>query len=213
MENSENQPGLFSSETLVLDLPDANVVYVPGFYKLEAADSLFEQVLGNTEWRQDQVTVFGKRHLTPRLSCWMGDAGLSYSYSNTTMISVAWTQALLRVREGLQAFTGDVFNSVLINYYRDGQDSNGWHSDDEPELGIEPVIASISLGAERDFHLRHKLSEQKQCIKLEHGSLLMMRGTTQQYWQHHVPKRAHADRRINLTFRMVKNTRKGDSLL
>lgn len=209
MGNNENQLGLFSSKTLVLDLPDADICYMPDFYGQEHADRLFRRILESTHWRQEEVKVYGRTHLTPRLSCWMGDAGLDYSYSNTTMTPVAWNVVLLEVKSALEKLTGDAFNSVLINYYRDGQDSNGWHSDDEPELGKDPVIASVSLGAARDFHLRHKLSKQKQNIALEHGSLLMMRGPTQRCWQHHVPKRAKADGRINLTFRMIKNSRAG----
>jgi alkylated DNA repair dioxygenase AlkB len=115
-----------------------------------------------------------------------------------------WTEELLVIKNKIERATGQTLNSVLLNYYRNGQDSNGWHSDDEKELGHNPIIASLSLGAARDFHLRHRRCKQlKQSIKLEHGSLLMMKGSTQRCWQHQIPKRAKADGRINFTFRTV----------
>lgn len=205
MANRPNQQGLFENQTHVLNLEDADVRYTPEFMSIDDANALYQRLLSETEWRQEQITVYGKVYPTPRLSCWMGDAGLSYAYSNMTMTPVAWTDTLLEVKAALEAETKERFNSVLINYYRDGQDSNGWHSDDEPELGRNPVIASISLGAPRDFHLRHKKHKtMKHRLTLENGSLLMMRAQTQHCWQHHVPKRANADGRINLTFREVK---------
>ena len=207
MGNNKNQLGLFSNQTHVLELPDADVVYTANFYDPDQAQRLFDRLLTSVEWRQERITVYGKTHLTPRLSCWMADGALDYRYAHMTMTSVPWSEALLSVKSELENYTGDRFNSVLINYYRDGQDSNGWHSDDEPELGENPIIASISLGAPRDFQLRHKKTSQKVNIKLEHGSLLMMRGSTQQCWQHHVPKRVGVDGRINLTFRTIKTMR------
>jgi len=205
MGNSENQLGLFGNKTHVLELPDASLAYTPEFYSIEAADALFQEILSNTDWRQEEITVYGKKHLTPRLSCLMGDSGLNYTYSHTKIFPVGWHDTLLKIKTNIEAFTGDAFNSVLINNYRDGQDSNGWHSDDEPELGEQPVIASISLGAERDFQLRHKTTKRKEQLRLAHGSLLMMRGKTQRCWQHCVPKRAQAEERINLTYRLIKN--------
>lgn len=204
MGNNENQLGLFSNQTHVLDLPEADVRYTANFYDTDHAQQLFDRLLTSVAWRQERITVYGKTHLTPRLSCWMGDEALDYRYANLTMTSVAWSETLLSVKSELEDRTCDKFNSVLINYYRDGQDSNGWHSDDEAELGENPIIASISLGAPRDFQLRHKKTSQKASINLEHGSLLMMRGSTQQCWQHHIPKRAGVGGRISLTFRTIK---------
>jgi len=185
-----------------LELEDACIEYRPNIYSDTAAWELYHNLLDNIDWRQETITVYGKQHLTPRLSCWMGDA--QYSYSHTIMQPVAWSDYVMKIKTDIEQVSGEQFNSVLINHYRDGQDSNGWHSDDEPELGINPVIASLSLGAARDFHLRHKTKKAlKHKISLENGSLLMMRGTTQQHWQHHVPKRARASGRINLTFRTI----------
>ena len=208
MPPSQYQYGMFDFETSVLKLNGADVKYQPEFYLADDAWDLYRALVDNTDWRQDTVTVYGKAHLTPRLTRWVGEPWMDYSYSNHTMKAAAWSPLLLSIKAKIEKATGDSFNSVLLNYYRDGQDSNGWHSDDEPELGAKPVIASLSLGAPRAFHLRYKrdhgLSHK---MDLEHGSLLMMRGTTQACWQHHIPKRAHAKGRLNLTFRTIIDTR------
>ena len=201
------QLGLFNNKTDDLQLPDAELEYWPEFYQTVDAQRLYETILNETEWRQDRLTVYGKQHLAPRLSCWMGEPWMDYSYSGHTMKTDPWSDTLLSIKQKIEQQCGDTFNSVLINHYRDGKDSNGWHSDDEPELGPRPVIASLSLGATRDFHLRHKKDKSlKHSISLEHGSLLMMRGTTQSHWQHHIPKRANVSSRINLTFRTIVRT-------
>lgn len=204
MLKHQNQAEFVAGETTEFDLPDAQIDYQPAYLIDTAAGALFAQLLDEIEWRQEQITLFGKTHKVPRLSCWMADAGLDYSYSNMTMHPVAWIGCVQQLRRQLQRDTGHFFNSVLLNYYRDGRDANSWHSDDEPELGAQPVIASVSLGAARDFQLRHKLDRRKRCsINLTHGSLLIMQGNTQQYWQHQIPRRAKASGRINLTFRKI----------
>lgn len=204
MPTKQYQPSIFDSETHVLKLFEADVEYLPELYKSEQAWSLFQLIMQQTEWRQDRLTVYGKEHLAPRLSCWFGEPWMNYRYSNHTMTATALTPLLLDIKTKVETQSGNRFNSVLVNYYRDGQDSNGWHSDDEPELGESPTIASLSLGAARDFHLRHKFDKShKHALSLEHGSLLMMRGLTQSRWQHHIPKRANAEGRINLTFRTI----------
>lgn len=211
MPTQHYQPSIFDSETHVLKLFEADLEYRPEFYQSEQAWVLFYEIIKQTEWRQDRLTVYGKEHLAPRLSCWFGAPWMDYSYSNHTMKASAWTPLLLKIKAKVEAQTKDSFNSVLVNYYRDGQDSNGWHSDDEPELGADPVIASLSLGDSRDFHLRHKVDKNhKHAMSLEHGSLLMMRGLTQSRWQHHVPKRACAEGRINLTFRTIHSNQNQD---
>lgn len=182
-----------------------DVSYQPSAICEELANQWFAALLEDVHWKQDVVTVYGKEHLTPRLSCWMGESWMSYSYSNTTMRPVPWQAFVQQIKQQVEEVSGEQFNSVLINYYRNGQDSNGWHSDDEPELGPEPLIASLSLGATRDFYLREKKHyANKLSFSLEHGSLLVMRGKTQSHWQHHVPKRATAGPRINLTFRTIR---------
>ena len=205
MINEQFQYQCVEYQTHQFDLEDADIEYRPEFLELDNANGLFELLLKEIEWKQERITLYGKTHNVPRLSCWMGESDLIYGYSNMTMQIVNWSKSVLGLKKKLEAETKHSFNSVLINYYRDGQDSNGWHSDDEPELGINPIIASISLGSARDFHLRHKTKKQlKQSISLKHGSLLTMKGTTQHFWQHHIPKRAKAEPRINLTFRTVK---------
>ena len=206
MPTKQYQSSMFTSQTHVLKLFEAEVEYRPEFYQNDQAWVLYDQILEQTKWRQDRLTVYGKEHLAPRLSCWFGEPWMNYSYSNHTMAASVLTPLLLEIKADIQTRTGDSFNSVLVNYYRDGQDSNGWHSDDEPELGRNPVIASLSLGAPRDFHLRHKAEKsEKHKMSLENGSLLTMSGTTQSCWQHHIPKRAKATGRINLTFRTIIN--------
>lgn len=207
MSPSHFQPDFFQCQTNVLKLPEAEVEYQPLFYANDQANVLYEQLLTQTNWQQDTIVVYGKAHLTPRLSLWVGEPWMDYTYSNYTMKAQPWNPLLLSIKNKIEQACGESFNSVLLNNYRDGQDSNGWHSDDEPELGPRPVIASLSLGAPRDFHLRHKKNKSlKHKMTLDNGSLLMMRGTTQECWQHHIPKRAKASGRINLTFRtIVKN--------
>ena len=203
MQKSQIQ--LFTRQTYNLDLEGADIEYYPEFIADEPAWCLFEHLRKNMAWRQETIRLYDKSYLVPRLSCWMGDDSLDYAYSNMTMRSTAWSNAVYELLQKVQTVTGHKFNSVLLNYYRDGQDSVGWHSDDEPELGSNPVIASLSLGANRDFHLKHKSKPlQRRSITLEHGSLLLMQGATQHNWQHQLPKRAKAQGRVNLTFRTIQ---------
>lgn len=205
MSNNISQSDLFSSDKSSLDLPDAELDYWPNFVPAEVASRWFEQLNTEVEWRQETITLFGQKHQVPRLSCWMADVGMDYAYSNMTMQPTAWSELVLAIKSFVESNAKLKFNSVLINYYRDGQDSNGWHADNEPELGMNPVIASLSLGGQRDFQLRNNANKQlKYSIALEHGSLLLMQGKTQSCWQHHIPKRANAAPRINLTFRTIK---------
>lgn len=208
MASTTKQLGLLSKQTHVLNLVDADIHYTPRFYSNEAADALFDLLRHETDWQQDVVRVFGKTHPAPRLSRWVGDSGLRYTYSGLTMQAVPWTDTLLGIKKEVEKATDASFNSVLLNFYRDGRDSNGWHSDDEPELGEQPEIASLSFGAARDFKLRHKADHQlKYTVSLDNGSLLLMRGSTQACWQHQIPKRAQAGPRINLTFRSIRDQR------
>ena len=198
------QHQLLEYHSQVIDLPDAELKYWPTFIDSGPAWALFARLKEQTEWRQERITLYGNTHNVPRLSSWVADAGADYGYSNMTMQAEPWSETLLKIKQEVEQTTGHTYNSVLLNYYRDGQDSNGWHSDDEPELGHNPVIASLSLGQSRDFHLRHKTQKQlKHQIALDNGSLLLMQGSTQHHWQHHVPKRANVGARINLTFRTI----------
>jgi alkylated DNA repair dioxygenase AlkB len=167
-------------------------------------DRLLAQLIDETEWRQERITVYGKPYLQPRLSAWHG--ALSYSYSGIRLQPLPWTPTLQRLKQGVERLTQARFNSVLLNYYRDENDSMGMHSDDERELGRQPVIASLSLGETRDFILKHRFRKDLKTVKLplDPGSLLLMRGETQANWRHGINKlRRPCGPRINLTFRRV----------
>lgn len=184
---------------------DGEVHFYPDFLNKEESDQLFQHLQDTIEWKQEPISIFGKQVLQPRLTAWYGDSSKPYSYSGITMHPRPFTQALLNVKERLESISKHVFTSVLLNFYRNQQDSMGWHRDNEKELGPNPVIASISLGQEREFQLRHYYEKQlKKNLLLTHGSLLLMQGTTQHYWEHALPKRSRQlDPRINLTFRKI----------
>lgn len=183
--------------------------YVEGFLAGSEADSLLTVLWKELQWSQREITLFGRRVMQPRLVAWYGDPAATYGYSGLRLQPLAWHPGLQALREKLEQFAGNPFNSVLANAYRDGSDSMGWHSDDEPELGLEPLIASLSLGAERAFLVRSRIrSEQggprSQRLVPAHGSLLVMRGSSQRLYQHAVPKtRRPVNLRINLTYRLV----------
>jgi alkylated DNA repair dioxygenase AlkB len=163
---------------------------------------MLARLVDETPWRADTVVVYGKRHLQPRLTAWYGEA--SYTYSGLTLRPLPLTPLLEQLRTAVEQATGRRYNSVLLNYYRDGADSMGMHSDDEPELGPQPVIASLSYGATRTFILRHKRSKRTVKLDLTDGSLLLMAGTLQAHWQHGINKTAKlVGPRLNLTFRFV----------
>lgn len=196
----------FQSEPIQFNLPDAEIIYFPSFLSKEEAHSLFQELFENTPWQQDEITVYGKKHLQPRLTALYGNEGKAYSYSNITMQPHYWTLTLQKIKSLVENISETNFTTVLLNYYRDGSDSNGWHADNEKELGTNPVIASLSLGAERSFQLKHNSDvTKKKNIILENGSLLLMKGTTQHFWKHQVPKTTKpVGPRINLTFRVIK---------
>jgi len=148
--------------------------------------------------------MYGKKVAIPRLQAWYGDSHTHYQYSGLQMSPMPWTQTLRAIKEDIEQQLQTSFNSVLINLYRDGNDTVGWHSDDEPELGSEPVIASLSLGEIRDFQLKHKQLDKKVIVPLSSGSLFIMSGTTQSYWRHCIPRTKRVkSARINLTFRRI----------
>ena len=187
------------------ELPDATIKYYPNFLNTKEADLYLEQLTKETPWRNDPITVFGKTYPQPRMTSLHGHTTDSYGYSGIVMQPNPMRKPLLDIEQKLQAFTKETFTTVLLNLYRDGQDSNGWHADNEKELGVNPVIASVSLGASRYFHLKHN-SYKSQRLKLEltHGSLLLMEGATQHFWKHQIAKTAKkVGPRINLTFRKV----------
>ncbi|MDG3008330.1 alpha-ketoglutarate-dependent dioxygenase AlkB family protein [Paludisphaera mucosa] len=188
---------------LTLDLPEAEVVFHPSFFPTDAADRLLRQLVETTRWRQDSMKMFGELKPLPRLTAWYGDAGARYVYSGIVNEPLPWTTALAEVKHAVEAAVGVSFNGVLLNRYRDGRDGMGWHADDEPEFGEDPVIASVSFGGTRNFQLKHKRrKELKASVELTHGSLLVMRGGTQANWLHQISKTAKpVEERLNLTFR------------
>jgi len=188
-----------------LQLRDAEVMLDPCWLSPAAADALFASVRRGIAWEVHRIRLFGRGIDSPRLSCWIGDPGCGYRYSGMRFEPRPWPAALLPVRERLERASGAEFNSVLANLYRDGRDSMGWHSDDEPELGPAPAIASISLGATRQFVLKHRREpDRKLVLELGHGSLLLMSGATQRNYKHALPRTAKpVGERINLTFRRV----------
>jgi len=195
-----------------LNLPDAEIVFNESFLAAAPADALMAELLAEIDWQQKSIKLFGKTIPQPRLVAWYGDPGASYTYSGLTWEPLAWTKGLRSLKSQVEASTSTMlgrsiaFNSVLLNLYRNGQDSMGWHSDDEPELGMHPAIASLSLGATRQFALQHKRDKAlKQKLHLTHGSLLVMAGETQHHWRHQVAKTTKVqEQRINLTFRFVQ---------
>ncbi|MEO6636792.1 MAG: alpha-ketoglutarate-dependent dioxygenase AlkB [Ginsengibacter sp.] len=191
---------------IVYTLQDADLIYIENFFSKETADSLYKKLLNHTNWLETKATVYGTEHNTPRLTAWYGDAGTEYTFSGNKMHPFSWTDDLLFIKEKVDKESGVVFNSVLLNLYRNGKDSVGWHRDNEKEFGTNPVITSVSFGETRPFHLKHKFKkdQEKVIIPLTHGSLLIMKGKTQHYWEHQVPKTAKdISPRINLTFRVI----------
>ena len=187
------------------ELPDAELRLWPAAYRPPAADRCYAELLAGIDWRDEEVLIFGRRRAVPRRVAWHGDAGARYTYSGTVHEPRPWTPALVAIRDHVSRLAGHEFNAVLLNLYRDGRDGMGWHADDEPELGVDPVIASVSLGAERRFRLKHRrLPEARLDIVLPHGSLRVMAGATQRHFVHALPKTAApVGARINLTFRRV----------
>lgn len=199
------QPDLFASkqpQTLISE--DGSAILYPGWLTPERATLLFAELDTSLAWEQTHLQMYGKPVPIPRLNAWYGDAGSRYSYSGAHFTPRPWTAALQNLRDELESMVDTRFNSVLANCYRDGRDSVAWHSDNERELGATPTIASLSLGAGRDFVLRHKQSQRQVRVTLQNGDLLIMAGRLQRCWQHQLPKVSGAvGRRINLTFRRV----------
>ncbi|CAA0088436.1 Uncharacterised protein [Zhongshania aliphaticivorans] len=190
-------------DTQHIPLVGGGLDYYPRYIANPA--KLYQRLHDEVSWQQPKVTVFGRQHVTPRLLSFVGDSGLSYQYSGVSHCSEPWPECVKVVRDQLLLDTGFDFNCALLNYYRDGHDCMGYHSDNEPELGPAPCIASISVGAERDFCMKPNRPPRNTVkLRLESGSLLLMLPPTQQHWQHALPKRKGISQgRINLTFRTL----------
>lgn len=189
-----------------LDLKDAEISYDEHFLSHNEASTYFDVLRKETDWQQDRIKVFGKEYDQPRLTALFADNKNPYTYSNITMHPTPFSPVLLDIKSKIEKKLDQKFTTCLLNLYRNGQDSNGWHADNEKELGKNPVIASVSLGAERLFHMKHRTDKtQKLRLNLAHGSLLVMSGSTQHHWLHQIPKtKKNVGERINLTFRIIK---------
>jgi len=199
---------LFSAHDALVSIPmpDAEVYYLRHLPLRKAPHILMQQLIDEVPWRAEQIVVWGRTYPQPRLIAWYGDAGKNYTYSGISLSPLPWTRALLDIKSRIEVVSRTNFNSVLLNYYRDHRDSMGLHSDDEPELGVQPILASLSLGVERTFILKHKREKTLKPVrlKLASGSLLLMKGETQRHWKHGIDKESRpCGPRINLTFRRI----------
>lgn len=187
-----------------LDIEDGLLFFHERWLPAEASAAAFSALRAETPWKAEQIRMFGTLIDVPRRTAWYGDPGATYVYSGLRNDPLAWTPVLAALRDAVAAAAGAPMNSVLLNWYRDGRDSMGWHADAEPELGPDPVIASLSLGAPRRFVLRHaKKKGRAMTFVLGDGALLVMAGRTQHFYRHAVPKEEAAGERINLTFRRI----------
>jgi len=187
-------------------IQDGTLLIARHFILPEKASAYFQLLFQNIEWRQEEIVVFGKKNLEPRLTAWYANQGTHYAYSNKILQPKDWSSELIDLKSQIEEILpGKSFNSVLLNLYRDGNDRMGWHSDNEKELGPDPCIASLSFGATRYFDLKHKQDKTKRFrFELSSGMLLVMSGSLQEYWLHQVPQQKKVkEPRINLTFREV----------
>ena len=204
-----DQMDLFNDENpKIIDRFGGSLVLHRFFLKKETADDYLKILFKETPWKQEEIKMFGNVHPIPRLTAWYGDPGSSYVYSGVRNEPLQWTPTLDEIRTELISFTGQPFNSLLMNLYRDGNDSVAWHADDEPELGESPFIASLSLGSSRPFQVKPQNGDGKAIsIELMHGDLLTMSAETQSKCLHQIPKTSKTiTERINLTFRNVSKT-------
>jgi alkylated DNA repair dioxygenase AlkB len=202
------QQSLFESQhdntPIQLDMPDANLKYYPNFIPPAEAATIMQSLQQTLDWRQEQITLYGKTFEVPRLQAWYGDENARYQYSNLSMRPLPWDPLLIALKQRCESASNSRFNSVLANLYRHGQDGMGRHADNEPELGQQPVIASLSFGEVRNLDFYHNHTKDKIRLPLENGSLLVISGDTQKYWQHGVAKtKKILAARINLTFRYI----------
>ena len=196
---------LFSHDKRNFQLPNAELIYIPNFYAQQKADSYLEYFKNIMPWQQDDIKIFGKTYPQPRLTALFATNEKPYRYSNITMIPKPFTSELQQIKTEVDKISQHEFTTVLLNLYRNGNDSNGWHADNEKALGLNPIIASLSFGATRAFHFKHRtIKEESHKLNLEHGSLLIMKGEMQHFWLHQIPKtKTKVNERINLTFRTL----------
>lgn len=185
---------------------DGEVYLFPELFNRSASNELFELLTQNIQWKQEPVKIMGQEIMQPRLTAWYGDEGMSYSYTGITMHPLPWTKELLLIKEAIEKISGERFNSALLNLYRNGNDSVGWHRDNEKSLGVNPVIGSVSFGESREFSLKHyKDKKLRTKVMLDSGSFLLMKGETQHNWLHSIQKNSAIIKpRINITFRTIR---------
>jgi alkylated DNA repair dioxygenase AlkB len=188
----------------MLQFPNAQLYFQSDFLSIEESNELYQYLIKAMPWENQQITLFGKTFPCPRLEAFFATDGLTYGYSGNRLTTNTFTPVLAALKKRVEEKAGTSFNAVLVNYYRDGNDSNGWHADNEKELGKNPIIASLSLGETRRFDLKHTTLGIKHQFQLSAGSLLIMAGETQHFWKHQLPKsKKVTSGRINLTFRKI----------
>jgi len=206
-----NEPSLFDKPDTFKPtgnniLPkDGEALFFPNYFSQADSNRLLKSLTDNILWQQDQIKMYGKTINLPRLTAWYGADDLTYTYSGIQMKPNAWTADLLEIKNKIEQEAKVEFTGVLLNLYRNGRDSMAWHCDDEPELGKNPVIGSVSFGATRTFRFRHLQDKIVEKVALSHGSFILMQGATQHNWEHEIPKTSKPlSPRINLTFRVIK---------
>ena len=191
----------------VFDLPDSEIKYYPYFFTQNIGNKYFVSLKNNIEWEQDKMFMYGKDVKLPRLTAWYGESDKNYSFSGIELQPKPWIHDLISIKQNVENVVDSQFNSVLLNFYRNGQDSISWHTDAEKELGENPIIASVTFGETRRFQLKHRYNKDLKVVNIDllHGSLLLMQGETQHFWLHQIPKsKKELKERINLTFRTIK---------
>jgi alkylated DNA repair dioxygenase AlkB len=186
-------------------IKDGEIIFYPNFFLKQESDELLKNLRNNIQWKQESMRMYGKVIEFPRLTAWYGNNDKAYSFSGITLQPHPWTNDILFIKKRIEPKANVQFNSVLLNLYRNGNDSISWHTDAEKELGINPIIASVNFGETRKFQLKHNKTKEKIEIELSHGTLIIMQGELQHNWQHQVPKTSKpVKERINLTFRVIK---------
>lgn len=199
---------LFDQQIIPVQLTDkrkSEIIFWPNWLDRQRADALLATAISQTPWREDMINIVGRRIPIPRLQNWFGAQNTSYTYSGIRLQALEFPDWMDKQRIAVERATGYRFNRALVNYYRHGRDSVDWHADNEPELGTEPLVASLSLGAERVFQLRHNKTKERLAVSLPHGSLLLMGAGMQEHWQHRLAKVAGLEQpRVNFTFRYME---------
>lgn len=186
-------------------LENGEYIHISSFFDNNSANTYLEAFKNKILWKQESMNMYGKQVLFPRLTSWYGASDKAYSFSGIKLNPNPWIDELLEIKQKIEPLCEVEFNSVLLNLYRNGNDSISWHTDAEKELGLNPIIASVNFGAERKFQIRHNSTQETHDIMLKHGSLLIMKGEMQHFWRHQVPKQKNITKeRINLTFRVIK---------